>query len=351
MRVELMKQIANEPVVDLRTVGIALTLRCNFQCAHCITESGPENRQTIDKSQALALIDRIACESENICFTGGESFLRRNDLFVCIARARELGLNVSAVTNGFWAKNDEQTRETLHRLAECGLSGICISLDRFHLPFVEPSNALRIARLCQEYGLNHLIRVCATVDDEFAEELINPGRYPGVNFQRVRVLKMGRAVHLPAHSFKSSPEFPDGCCSTVRSPIVLPGGLVQACCGPGVHFREKNPLNLGNWKNEDLSTILRRARTSPLVMALYSFGPKRIAELLDSVSHYDNVRQRPQYTGICELCVDMCNQENTVAVMERVLCQPEMSMKLIASIAYQQSFRYLDRFDYMDLPE
>ena len=86
-------------------------------------------------------------------------------------------------------------------------------------------------------------------------------------------------------------------------------------------------------------------------MALYSLGPKRIAELVDSVSRYDSVKQRPQYTGICELCVDMCNQENTVAAMESVLCEPEMSMKLIAALAYQQSFRYLDRFDYLNLPE
>ena len=95
-----MNPISKDPVVELKTVGLALTMQCNFECAHCITESSSKLRERISLENALALIEDIARESKNICFTGGESFLRRADLFECIAAAKNKGLLVSVVSNG-----------------------------------------------------------------------------------------------------------------------------------------------------------------------------------------------------------------------------------------------------------
>ena len=342
-----MRSIAVDPVVQLKTVGLALTLQCNFHCSHCITESSPQETDKMDIDVKIVLEDSSL---ENICFTGGESLLCEEMLIDCISEARSKGLIVSLVTNGFWAKDEVSVKSILKKLSHSGVSGVCISLDQFHLPFVEFENAIRVARTASEFGINHLIRVCATKNDKFAEYLIDKNRFPEINFQRVRVLRMGRAKKLPNSCFNFTRELPEGCCTTVRSPIVLPNGLVQACCGPGINFKSRNPLNLGNWKEEELGTILRRSRTSPLVMFLYSLGPKL---LYDSLMNYDveaSIKCRAKYSGICELCVDICNNTDILKTMESMFLHQEMKQKLIASQIYQQSHMFLKKQDYLDLP-
>lgn len=346
-----MKQISNESVVRLRTVGLALTMQCNFECSHCITESGPKRVESIKSSEAFKLIDEIASESESICFTGGESLLKKNLLISCIKRARKNDLIPTLVTNGYWANEKETTKKIVKELSDAGLSGICISLDRFHLPFVGHDNAIRIAKISKEYGLNHVIRVCAILNDDFAEKLTGQNRLPFINYQKVRVVRLGRAMSLPPSWFKTASDLPGGCCSTVLSPIVLPNGTVQACCGPGVNFEETNPLNLGNWKHESLANILRRAKSSPFVMALNNKGPKGIVELAKKNGFEHLLRRRSEYTGICELCIDICNSPEAVRKIESSFNDTELRLKLIAGQVYQQSHIYLKKLGYLELPQ
>jgi len=303
-----MKSVSSDAVVELKTVGFALTTKCNFYCAHCITNSSPAINDSISLNDAYILIEQIAKESNNICFTGGECFLRLNDLYSCISKANQLKLNISIVTNGFWAKNEHRAREIICELKKLKVSGICVSLDKFHLPFTVLDNALLIAKLCKEHNINSLVRVCSTKNDSFADELINREKHSDINFQRIRVLRMGRATNLPLSDFNFISTLPEDCCTTVRSPIVLPNGMVQACCGPGVCFENHNPLNLGNWKEEKLSHILRKHKTHPIVMALHNFGPKYLFEMLESEFPNSKLPKRENYTGICELCVDLCNR-------------------------------------------
>lgn len=346
-----MKQISNEPVVRLRTVGLALTMQCNFECSHCITDSGPKRVESIEASEAFKLIDEIGSESESICFTGGESLLKKDLLISCIERARKNDLIPTLVTNGYWADEKETAKKILKELSDAGLSGICISLDRFHLPFVGQNNAIRIARISKEYGLNHVIRVCSILNDDFAEKLTGKDRLPCINYQKVRVVRLGRAMSFPSSLFKTASKLPGGHCSTVLSPIVLPNGTVQACCGPGVNFEEMNPLNLGNWKHESLGNILRKAKSSPFVMALNNIGPKGIVELAKKNGFGHLLRRRSEYTGICEVCIDICNSPEIASRLENSFNDPELKLKLIAGQVYQQSHIYLKKLGYLELPE
>ncbi len=345
-----MMQIAKDPVVRFRTVGLSLTMQCNFLCEHCITESTPDMTETIEREKAFELIEDISRESESVCFTGGESLLREELLLECMEKANEKGLTISLVSNGFWAVNDDAARKKLKKLCDAGLDGICISLDRFHLPYVSKENALRAARICKEFNLKQVIRVCTIEDDGFPAELKNETKDTDIKLQIVRALRLGRAQHIPLMSFNLLKEYPDGCCTTVLSPVILPSGLVQSCCGPGTHFGERNPLNTGNWKSERLRDILRRSRTSPFVMALHNIGPKGILDLLYKYGYSDILQKRDYYTGICELCIDICNNPDIVSAMESLFNKDEIKSQLIAGQVYQQSFSYLKKNGFLDLP-
>ena len=331
-----------QPVIRLRTVGLALTMQCNFECAHCITESGPHVRSALTDAEAEQLIDEIPGSTANICFTGGEATLKIDMLLRGIRQARALGLIPTIVTNGYWARDEKHAATMLEKLAAAGLVGICVSLDRYHLEFAGPENALRIATMSASYGFLHVVRMCYARGDDFALDFIRQHKDSGVNFQAVRVLRLGRARTLPLNSFNSSPELPDRACDTVRSPLVLPDGLVQACCGPGIEFARDNPLNLGNWREEPLSSILRRGRANPYTMIMNNHGPMELVRQLRArgIDPLSGSR-RTAYNGICELCIDLLNCPSTVAAAKTVLAEPKLHLQLVAGQTYQQSMDLL----------
>lgn len=346
-----MKPISNDPITDFRTVGLALTMQCNFECAHCITESSPLNKEFIHSSEVFRLIDDIGLESRGICFTGGESLLKKDLLIKCIKRAINNNLVPTLVTNGYWANDEESTKNILEELSNAGLYGLCVSLDRFHLPFVSQDNSMRIVKFSKELNIAHVVRICTIKNDDFADTFVNKYKLSGINYQIVKVLRLGRGASLPISMFDTKSELPNGCCSTVLSPIVLPSGLVQACCGPGVNFNPTNPLNLGNWKTENLQVILRRAKVSPLVISLNNFGPKGIIDLLEVHGFSNLIKLRNEYSGICELCIDICNNRDIIEKLDHIYDDQTLRMKLIAGQAYQQSYLYLRKLGYLELPD
>lgn len=347
-----MRYISNDAVVCFRTVGLSLTLQCNFRCAHCITESSPENRQKLFRNDAEMLVREIAAESPAICFTGGESFLTKDTLLSCLELARRSGVISTLVTNAFWATSDARAREILLELMSAGLQGICISLDRFHLDYVSPQNAIRVAAISKEIGLSHAIRVCRTKRDSFATKLLATYKSSEFHFQIVKVLRLGRARGLSVNSFNETRSIPRARCSTVLSPIVQPDGSVQACCGPGIHFSRENPLHLGNWRKEPLSKILRRARSDAFIMALSNQGPAGLIKMIDGDGMAEYFpRRRKTFTGICELCLDICNNPHLVHSIEKHFALKTVQSKLIAGQACQQSLSYLQRLGFLELPQ
>lgn len=331
-----MNRCADEPIVQLRTVGLGLTLKCNFRCDHCITGAGPEHGDEMSEPDAFALIEGIAEHSDNICFTGGECMLRRKLLLACIRQSVAAGMVPTLVTNGYWATSDARARKTLEELSRAGLKGICISMDRFHLPFTTRKNAQRVASLSRDYGIAAVIRVCSIVDDPFAEEYVKE-KPEDFNYQVVNVVRLGRANGLPASYFRQKKSFPPGGCTTILSPIILPDGSVQACCGPGIDFHGANPLNVGNWRKEEIRTILLRHRMDPLIMAVCNLGPKYLTELLKQHGALDKLENRDFYTGRCELCVDLLNNPEVVDVLRKQLDDPKLRMRLTAGQVFLQS--------------
>ncbi len=103
-----------------------VTLRCNANCLHCYSESGPGVRDPseLTTEKALEMIDQLADAGLLIlAFSGGEPLLRR-DIFTLIGRAVERGLVVNLATNGAII-NDRMAV----RLREAGVRSITVSLD------------------------------------------------------------------------------------------------------------------------------------------------------------------------------------------------------------------------------
>ena len=77
-----------------------LSLACNLKCLHCGSTAGGGRAGELSPAEALALCDdlkRTGCLG--VALMGGEPLLRR-DFFEIAARVRELGMELSVITNG-----------------------------------------------------------------------------------------------------------------------------------------------------------------------------------------------------------------------------------------------------------
>ncbi|HJW31191.1 MAG TPA: radical SAM protein, partial [Saprospiraceae bacterium] len=76
------------------------TFACNYNCAHCISSCKPAAPDELSAKDAKKLVDRIRDFGATFFgITGGEPFLRE-DLFEIVQYARQVGLNVSIITDG-----------------------------------------------------------------------------------------------------------------------------------------------------------------------------------------------------------------------------------------------------------
>jgi AdoMet-dependent heme synthase len=107
-------------------VAWEITRRCQANCVHCSSNSGPETQDPSEYSttEAFQIIDQLAETGVRVlAFSGGEPLLRA-DLPALIEHAGKRGLTTNVCTNG--ALVDEDMAQ---RLKAAGLQSVTVSLD------------------------------------------------------------------------------------------------------------------------------------------------------------------------------------------------------------------------------
>lgn len=113
-------------------VAWEITHRCNAQCIHCYSNSGPTRTDSgeLSTQEAITLIDQLADAGLLVLgFSGGEPLLRK-DWPILVGHAVRKGLSVNIGTNGSCITN-----KTARQLKDLGVSSVTISLDS-HLAHV-----------------------------------------------------------------------------------------------------------------------------------------------------------------------------------------------------------------------
>jgi radical SAM protein with 4Fe4S-binding SPASM domain len=103
-----------------------VSLRCNAQCLHCYSSSGPHAKNSNDLSteDALKMIDDLAESGLLIlAFSGGEPLLRK-DIFQLIERAVSKQLVVNIASNGLLIN-----KRMAKKIAASGVRSVTVSLD------------------------------------------------------------------------------------------------------------------------------------------------------------------------------------------------------------------------------
>lgn len=101
-----------------------LTLACNLKCLHCGSTAGGRREAELSTGEALALCDdlkRAGCLG--VALMGGEPLLRK-DFFSIARRVRELGMELSVITNGTL-----HSEEIFRGLKDLTPRAVAVSLD------------------------------------------------------------------------------------------------------------------------------------------------------------------------------------------------------------------------------
>ncbi|MEL7645301.1 MAG: radical SAM protein [Anaerolineaceae bacterium] len=111
-------------------MDLALTYRCNNNCAHCYN-ARPRSFPEMDTKTWKEILDRVwALRIPHVVFTGGEPTLR-GDLVELVAYAQELGLVTGLNTNARCLANDRLMKD----LVAAGLDHVQITVES-HNPAV-----------------------------------------------------------------------------------------------------------------------------------------------------------------------------------------------------------------------
>jgi radical SAM protein len=123
----------HEPAVDFSErpyiVIWEMTQACDLACVHCRACAQPRRDPAeLSTEQGKCLIDEIAeMQVPVFVLTGGDP-IKRPDLFDLVEYAAGKGVRVSLTPSA----TPLLTREVVHRLKECGLARLAVSLDGSH---------------------------------------------------------------------------------------------------------------------------------------------------------------------------------------------------------------------------
>lgn len=127
--------------MKFKSFGIQITNYCNSRCKFCLT-IGITNNEKQEKyipfskgKELIKLASTLGCKK--IVFTGGgEPTTRFNDLIKLMRFAKSRNMRVLLVTNAFYARNEEESKNKLSKMINSGLELINFSFDFDHLSYI-----------------------------------------------------------------------------------------------------------------------------------------------------------------------------------------------------------------------
>lgn len=193
------------------------TWRCNFKCAHCIFECGPNKKGSMPIQIFDKTLDMFDTEYTNLC--GGESFLHKDIMYqITQLLGRRWVGNVRIPTNGSWILTPKGEKTSLFKkFIDLQYSvpfdnlTIMISDDIYHQPFQKHS----VKRLEDE------LRDWTNVQIEHD----NRGK-----MRNNEVMEIGRAKKNYYECILQSPRSHANCTEDSFEPCVLPNGDIAICC-------------------------------------------------------------------------------------------------------------------------
>jgi hypothetical protein len=314
-------------------LGIVVTYKCNAMCDSCGPRCGPHRKEHLTVEEIKQIIDEASeCGSKYICFTGGEPTLMGPRLEEVISHAVSKGNKAKVVTNAWWAKDPISARKRLEIFMDAGLTEISISADDWHLPYVPLERIAFAVQAARELDLRTIVAVGETLGSKITARFLheylpgNPRVYregldkrvkDKITIRPVNIVPFGFAaekirkedIHSGSMANELEVAFAKkvGCPMVLESPAILPDGRVTGCCS--IFSEDNESLVMGYWPRQSLREILEGGENDLLLNWIRLEGPYGIKDYIEK--HAPEIEFKPGYSGICHLCGDILEREDT----------------------------------------
>lgn len=246
-----------------------------------------------------------------IHISGGEIFLNKSALYDIIAAiSLHFNKNIGISTNGFWAKTNEETAEIIAQLHTLGVTGVAVSTDYYHTPFVSVERVKRVAHAIETSNMRTHCYIMsarnkehtqhATEINNISEQLTSKAQ-AGLAIPlaptKIRSIGLGATINIP-----KTKHIPQGMCTDISECLGKRGpmnptmvwidcyGNVMICYG----------IIIGNIYNTPFATIIKNysPQQNTLLQELSAHGPKGLHALAKS----KGIEMPEEYFDECDLC-------------------------------------------------
>lgn len=174
-----------------------VTSKCNFSCEHCYIPT--PSRGDLTLQEARGMIEQLAeLGVKELYLSGGEPLIRK-DLFTIIEHATDSGLEVGAITNGWYV-----TREKATLFRRGGIDHVSVSVDgkeRTHNKFRNKQGSFKrcihAIKMLKDAGVKvYLSPTISKLNLKELPELLSLTMELGVNFSTKVLVPIGHAKNL-----------------------------------------------------------------------------------------------------------------------------------------------------------
>ena len=303
--------------VNLKYAEFIITYRCNSTCKHC--HVGLEKR----KSRPAALSPELARKAvrelaevypmQYVMTFGGEPLLYPETVFAVHDTATKCGIpGRTIITNASFPAGEEEFRLVAHKLADCGVNSMYLSVDVFHQNYIPLSIVKQNTRLLIKAGIVNLAWNVSWVvspeadnpwDDQtrhILEELADLG----LGKDDILITPNGAAVHNLDEYMPPRQSIPPGNCGDkpftgrldeVTSITVEPDGSLTIC---------DELMSIGNLHQGNSAGFCQRYDPflDPVKKLILEQGPVGLVEL----ARQGGFEPDPQgYRSVCEMCYSL----------------------------------------------
>ena len=256
--------------MNITSVGLHVTDRCNARCLHCAFGCGPNFKDPMGLKEAKRyVIDAKALDTRIVCISGGEPMLYPNLVKKIISECSRLSFSeIWLFTNCFWALDMSKACATVEKLISLGLTKMFTSIDVFHQSYVPVGSVKNAIEVSLEFDLEVCVDVRFIGKPEEENEFNRATRsllesldnlLPKVEVLKAQPMFVGRAAESLARHVKMKPLFE---ILNEKCPGAWTGGTLKSPFGVDVDelgFVTICPgLSIGNTRQTSLIKIIEK---------------------------------------------------------------------------------------------
>lgn len=308
---EILIKLAQTKKDLYRCFVLSITDKCNIACDFCCH---PYQETGITDEEARDLVSQAAeLDFDEICFTGGEPFIRRSALLEAANICRSKGKAFGVISNGYWAGTRQKADRVIGQLAEAGLVRITISWDPSHGAFVP----VRTAQNALDASVARGLKVTLTGSfkgkgdshEKYGFQLGELRKWKNFSDISHSVDPAGNGAGLQDVPFTSGEDLSKtamACPSRRVLELVCYAAndtLVQPCCSTFAGYKMET-LRIGSWRRQSVEELLSAQESDPFFLILRNGGFRRIYEIARERNReiYDRLPKYGDASSTCHMC-------------------------------------------------